>query len=133
MKLINFAITSLCGLVLAGCGHVQRYNTSIKEEQLTLAKVQREIKIGMSSSEVVEILGAPNMITSDAEHRETWVYDKVSTEISANGSEGGAWLLILGGGHSRYSARSNQKTLTIIVKFDAENKVRNFTYRASSF
>ena len=50
MKFINFAVTSLCGLVLAGCGHVQPYNTSIKEEQLTLAKVQREIKIGMSSS-----------------------------------------------------------------------------------
>lgn len=133
MKFINFAVTSLCGLMLAGCGHVQRYNTSIKEEQLTLAKVQREIKIGMSSSEVVEILGAPNMVTSDTEHRETWVYDKISTEVATHKSEGGAWLLILGRGHSRYSARSNQKTLTIIVKFDTEGKIRDFSYRASSF
>lgn len=51
---------------------------------MTVAKAQTEIKIGMPSSEVVEVLGSPNMVTTDTERRETWVYDKVSTNIQSS-------------------------------------------------
>lgn len=118
---------------LGGCGHVQQQSPYIQEEKITLAKAQKEIKVGMTSADVVEVLGTPNMVTSDANHCETWVYDKISTEVSSSSSNSGVWFLLIGGDKSRYSSRSNQKTLTIIIKFDADNKVRNFTYRASSF
>lgn len=49
-------------------------NYSLHEEKMTVAKAQTEIKIGMPSSAVVEILGSPNMVTTDTERRETWVY-----------------------------------------------------------
>lgn len=128
-------------VLLAGCEHVSQKAPYIHEEKITLAKVQREVKVGMSSADVVEILGSPNMVTSDANHCETWVYDKISTEVSAHGSTFGLGALLIGGsggvgaggGGSNYSSRSNQKTLTIIIKFDADSKVKNFTYRASSF
>jgi len=48
-------------------------NYGLREEQMTVAKAQREIKIGMSSSDVVGVLGSPNMVTTDTERRETWV------------------------------------------------------------
>jgi outer membrane protein assembly factor BamE (lipoprotein component of BamABCDE complex) len=102
-------------------------------EQMTVAKVQREIKVGMSSSDVVEILGAPNMVTTDDERRETWVYDKVSTEVSSSKSQSGVWLLIAGAGQSGSRTSQNQKTLTIVIKFDQNNKVRDFAYRTSTF
>ena len=134
-------ILILALVVLGGCGRVQQKYPYIQEEKLTLAKAQREIKVGMSSAEVIEVLGSPNMVTSDANHCETWVYDKISTEVSRSSSGLGIGLLILGGdigsgigaGGSHSSSRSSQKTLTIIIKFDADSKVKNFTYRASSF
>ena len=101
----------------------------IHEEQMTVATMQREMKIGMSSADVVEILGAPNMITTDDQRRETWVYDRVSTNVSASSS--GVWLLI--GGASSARQTQNQRTLTIIVKFDENNMVRDFAYRTSTF
>jgi len=103
------------------------------EERLTIAKVQKEIKIGMTSSDVVEVLGSPNMVTTDDERRETWVYDKVSTQVKSTQSEAGVWLLLFGAGGSEYSGSSNQRTLTIIVKFDKAGRVRDFAYRTSSF
>ncbi|MBR2865644.1 MAG: outer membrane protein assembly factor BamE [Elusimicrobiaceae bacterium] len=106
---------------------------SEKQERMTIAKVQKEIKVGMSSAEVVEILGSPNMVTTDDLRRETWVYDKISTQIDSSGSEMGVWFLLGAGSNSRSSTRSSQKTLTIIVKFDSSNKVRDFAYRTSSF
>lgn len=102
-------------------------------ENITVAKAQKEIKIGMSSSEVVEVLGSPNMVTTDEERRETWVYDKMSTQVSSSSSGVGVWLLVFNAGNSKKESSSNQRTLTIIVKFDNNNKVRDLQYRSSSF
>ena len=101
----------------------------VYEENITVAKAQREIKIGMSSADVVEVLGSPNMVTTDELRRETWVYDRVSSNVST--SQAGVWLLVVGA--SSASRTQNQRTLTIIVKFDENNKVRDFAYRASTF
>ncbi|MDE6431903.1 MAG: outer membrane protein assembly factor BamE [Opitutales bacterium] len=103
------------------------------EEQMTVAKVQREIRIGMPSSSVIDVLGSPNMVTTDSERRETWVYDKVSTNIQASASSSGAWILFFGGSSANHRASSNQRTLTIVVKFDEDGFVRDFAYRTSTF
>ena len=101
----------------------------VYEENLTVAKAQREIKIGMTSAEVVEVLGSPNMVTTDDKRRETWVYDRVSSNVSS--SQAGVWLLIGGGGSAQRT--QNQRMLTIIVKFDENSRVRDFAYRTSTF
>jgi len=102
-------------------------------ERLSIAKVQQEIRIGMSSSEVVSILGSPNMVTTDEQRRETWVYDKVATEATSNHAQNGIWLLLFYSGNSNATSSTNQRTLTIIIKFDNNSKVRDFAYRTSSF
>jgi len=106
---------------------------SLNEEKMTVAKAQTEIKIGMPSSAVVEALGSPNMVTTDTEHRETWVYDKVSTNVQSSSSKSGVWLLLFATGGHDFKASSNQRTLTIIVKFDKNGLVRDFAYRTSTF
>ena len=50
----------------------------------TLGVVQKELRPGLSQADVAERLGAPNILTRDAEGREAWVYDKVSSEIEAS-------------------------------------------------
>ena len=101
----------------------------VNEERITVAKAQREIKIGMTSAEVIEVLGSPNMVTTDDKRRETWVYDRVSSNVTA--SSAGVWLLFAGAGSESRSA--SQRMLTIIVKFDENNRVRDFAYRTSTF
>jgi len=120
-----------CLFLLGGCAVPQL--PSQNSEQLTVAKAQREIRIGMTSSEVVEVLGSPNMVTTDTERRETWVYDKVSTNVQYSRNQGGVWLLLFGAGGSAGAVSQNQRTLTIIVKFNADGRVRDFAYRTSSF
>ncbi len=108
-------------------------NYSLHEEQMTVAKAQTEIKIGMPSSAVIEALGAPNMVTTDTERRETWVYDRVSTNINSSSSSNGVWLLLFAANGKDRQTSSNQRTLTIIVKFDKNSLVRDFAYRTSTF
>ncbi len=133
IKIIYVALIISFIFVLSSCaGMINDYNP-VKEEKITVAKVQKEIKIGMSSSDVIEILGSPNIITTDSNRRETWVYDKISTQISSSTSSVGTWLLIFGASGSSASSTTNQRTLTIIIKYDEKGLVRDFAYRTSSF
>jgi len=102
-------------------------------EQLTLGKVQGEIKVGLSSAEVAEVLGSPNIVTTDDARREVWVYDKISTErMNASTSSYGT-LILFGGSSEQARSSTRQRTLTIIIKFDEEKKVRDFAYNYTQF
>lgn len=158
MKLQDIAKLALAlgvGLfVTAACQSVGEHASQVRDareqgEKVTVGTVQREIKVGMSSAEVVSVLGSPNMVTTDSNRRENWVYDKISTERVYSSSSGGVNTLILGGalvggalvgggagaGYSSSAGASStsQRTLTIIIKYDENSKVRDFAYRYSSF
>lgn len=135
LNLISYRYTVIyfCfSLLLSGCT-AQVYNNANNSNKITVAKVQKEIKVGMTSSEVVEVLGSPNIITTDSNRNEVWVYDKIATEISYNNSTNGTWLLFFGSSQNRQTSSSTQRTLTIIIKYDSNGLVRDFAYRNSSF
>ena len=116
---------------LAGCRHPEP--PSEKAEQLTVGKVQGEIKVGMSAASVAEILGSPNIVTTDEERREVWIYDKVSSDSVDTSNSFGGTIIILGGSTSQRERSKTQKTLTIIIKYDENKLVRDFAYNFSQF
>ncbi|MBI5450281.1 MAG: hypothetical protein HY940_02895 [Gammaproteobacteria bacterium] len=130
---VSIKLMVLIGMlaVLAGCATTTAETGKV--DQLTVGTVQREIKLGMASAEVVEVLGSPNIVTTDDERNEVWVYDKVSTNVSRSSSSVGVWLLVFGAGSSSASSSRSQQTLTIVIKFDANKKVRDFSYHTSRF
>lgn len=139
-------------LPLMGCmsahQHYQQTHGA-QERQMTVGTVQKEIRKGMSAADVAEVLGSPNIVTTDAESREVWIYDKISTDVTYSKDSGGLSAILLigsasggvgGGGlgsadYSRSAgARSKtQRTLTVVIKFDAQKKVRDFSYHSSRF
>jgi len=137
-RIISLIALSSAVVTLAGC-----YPTSLADQQkdinaakgegdnLSIGKVQKEIRVGMSSSDVVSVLGSPNMVTTDEKRRESWVYDKVSTEAMASTSKGTGFLWFPADRNAAVSR--TQKTLTIVIKFDEKGKVRDFAYNTSKF
>ena len=123
---------------LSGC-----YPTSLTDQQkdmnaakgegdnLSIGKVQKEIRVGMSSADVIGVLGSPNMVTTDDKRREVWVYDKVSTEGMASTSKGTGFLWFPA--DRNVAVSRTQKTLTIVIKFDEKGLVRDFAYNTSKF
>jgi outer membrane protein assembly factor BamE (lipoprotein component of BamABCDE complex) len=138
--------------VLFGCmsanQHYQQTHGA-QERKMTVGTVQKEIRKGMSAAEVAEVLGSPNIVTTDAEGREVWIYDKISTDVSYSQDSGGAGAALLigsisggvgGGGlasgnYSRSAGAQSktQRTLTVIIKYDEKKLVRDFAYHSSSF
>lgn len=147
-------ILTLLGVIaLGGCQSAQQHAAAVNDsttDKLTVGTVQREIRVGMPSAEVASVMGSPNVVSTDAERREVWIYDKISTNSVYSRSSGGVWALILGGrevggsgiagglGGAGYDSASgasstSQRTLTVIVKFDEDGLVRDFSYHSSSF
>jgi outer membrane protein assembly factor BamE (lipoprotein component of BamABCDE complex) len=144
----------LCGCVpqMTAAEHQQSLG-STQEREMTVGVVQKEIRVGMSQADVAVALGSPNIVTRDSVGDETWIYDKIATEASysysgqsesvAGGVGAGGLLdkvLILGGiGFGRsgtYGAgarATTQKTLTVVIKFDRNSMVKDFSYHASKF
>jgi outer membrane protein assembly factor BamE (lipoprotein component of BamABCDE complex) len=140
-------------LSLSACMGAQQHQAAVAnadKNRLTVGAVQREIRLGMLGDDVVIALGAPNIVTTDEQRQETWIYDRFATErVYSTSSEGIAILILGGGGASTSGAAAGaggggmimsagahsatQRTLTIVVKFDAARKVRDFAYRQSSF
>lgn len=118
-------------MAVAGCGGGKA--AEIKEDRITVGKVQGEIKVGMPASQVAELLGSPNIVTTDEKRREVWIYDKVSTDRVDAAASSYAGIIILGTRSSESSSSQRQRTLTIIIKYDEEKQVRDFAYNYTQF
>jgi outer membrane protein assembly factor BamE (lipoprotein component of BamABCDE complex) len=145
MKTMSASLSLLAAATLAvsACS-ATHHRTEVRDDatdRVTIGTVQREIRVGMPSAEVAAILGAPNIVSTDTDRREVWIWDKVSNEVSYSRSSGLIAGLVIGssgggvGGGSKNAgaASTSQRTLTIIVKFDETDRVRDFLYRTSSF
>ncbi|MDD5579545.1 MAG: outer membrane protein assembly factor BamE [Methylobacter sp.] len=122
--------------LLAGCQNAAFHRADVQDnssDRMTVGKVQKEIRVGMSSADVAQVLGSPNIVSTDEERREVWIYDKIATDRAYSSSAGGVNALILGFGTSAEASSTSQRTLTVIIKFDNSGKVRNFAYNTSRF
>lgn len=130
-------------LLLAACS-ARHHVRDVRDEEgdrLTVGTVQKEITLGMSAADVVTVLGSPNIVTTEEGRLETWVYDKISSEVAYSRSSGAIVGLIFGssggglgaGGGSSGAASTSQRTLTVVIKFDQDQKVRDFSYHSSRF
>lgn len=149
---VGFLFSALAFVLMSGCMTAAQHQQTLhstQEREMTVGIVQKEIRVGMSQADVANVLGSPNIVTRDSEGKETWIYDKIATEASysrdSGGIGGGAGaggvagttliLGLFGGSYSRETGASatTQKTLTVIIKFDKNNKVESFSYHASKF
>ena len=137
----------LAGLLTTGCSATQ-HRAEVQGEsadRLTVGVVQKEIYIGMAGAEVIAALGSPNIVSTDVNRDEVWVYDKIATDVTYSNSKGGVLGLIFSpigsaaaaavgaGSRSAGASSTSQRTLTVVIKLDADNRVRDFAYHTSRF
>ena len=102
-------------------------------EEFTLGTIQQRLQAGMSQAEVASCIGAPNIVTKNAEGCETWIYEKTSQSNDSNYKKRWFWFLFFGKGDGCKHSESSQKTITVVVNFDKNSCLQTFTYNASSF
>lgn len=145
-------------IALVGCmtaaQHAQQLSSS-HDRALTLGLVQKHVKPGVSEADVATALGSPNIVTGDNQQRETWIYDKIATEASFSQDTGSLDAFFNGTGpisstpfvpdgtltgqananyeKSAGAASLTQRTLTVVIKFNAEHQVESVAYNSTRF
>ncbi len=129
----------LCVVLLAtGCASATRHAADVQgglqaDSRVTVGVVQKEVRVGMSGADVATVLGSPNIVSTDEDRNEVWVYDKIATDRVFSTRDGGASVLVLGVGGAAGAESVSQRTLTVVIKFDKGGLVRDFAYHTSRF
>ena len=127
-------IISLTSIILFSCAA----NKPDDSNNLTLGTVQSKISKGQSQSSVMDILGSPNIVTKDSQGREVWTYDRISSENDASSSfvfyilNPISWFTG-GGTNSKSYSSSSSKSLTVLITFDDNKNVLDFTYQSLKY
>jgi len=127
--------------LLSGCATTGVGAPSAPEQRLTPGLVQRDVRAGMAASDVAAALGSPNIVTRDADGRDVWVYDRISSDVVetrlsawvAGAGPVGAGAMAGGGSGSERRTVTVQRTLTVVVRFDEAARVANVRFHASRF
>lgn len=113
-------------LLFNGCASVQPAQKSNLTPGMAKTKI---IKGQTTQNEILEVFGAPNIVTKNKSGNEVWTYDKASVETSTSSVYG--TILIVGGAGSRASSSAN--TFTLMIEFDDKDVVKDFSYRSAAF
>ena len=127
MKTTSLVLLLACLTVLStGCQKESRTQGS----NLTPGMAKTKITNGVTTqSEILEVFGAPNIITKNKSGNEVWTYDKVAMDKS---NKEGYWT-ILAAGESSGNQTTSTKTFTLMLEFDDDDIVKDTSYRASQF
>ena len=118
-------IISFTSIILFSCA----VNKPDDSNNLTLGTVQSKISKGQSQSSVMDVLGSPNIVTKDSQGREVWTYDRISRDNEAQ--SGGFWFFLFG--KSSSASSSSSKSLTVLITFDDNKNVLDYTYQSLKY
>lgn len=135
------AIWIILAISLVGCATKSKEPS--EKSRLNKAFVDLNIhKNKTSKTEVIELLGHPEMVNSDSEGVEQWVYYKSSSNYDSETNHMGFDLLnyytpigiggIDAGSRARSSSRSTKST-TFYVYFNKKGVVSKFNFSASTY
>ena len=135
-----FQIALIVGVAFGTMGCANN-NPPLNEDglnrELTVGLVQREIKEGSPAEEVIRTLGSPNIVKTDADGLEVWVYDRFSSErvrrsfaATLLGMSNSSLGLFQG---SSSKEQSSVASLTVILNFDKNSNVSGVAYHRRKF
>ncbi len=84
---------------VTGCATTAQDTSQAKNSNLTAGVVSASIEKGRTSqAEILEIFGAPNVITTNKKGQEVWFYQKHSKDLNDAKASSGYWFLLGSGG-----------------------------------
>lgn len=146
----NFSVIITFTMIMFSCIPPEPIIIEVPVEQkdkLTLGKVQSQVKKGMNQTEILEVLGSPNIATKNSSGGEVWTYDRIGTSQSSSNNASatygqaqlgrGFWNFLFGGTTNSVQSNSDRntesKSLTVIITFDKNQLVSDFTYQSLKY
>jgi hypothetical protein len=139
---------SLCALLfLVACSATKWQSmppeqSHLEHDPLSYGAVVSRVQKGVTTQEeILRNFGPPNITTINRQGREVWMYDRISTASQSNNwSEARRFSVFFGLGVTEPSSmkdggmrKSSTRTLTVIITFDKNKRVVDYSARATQF
>jgi hypothetical protein len=99
---------------------------TVESSNLTFGIVKSKIVKGETKqNEILELFGSPNIITKNKSNKEVWSYSKMSVV-----KKGGQTSFLAG---ERASASSSSKSFDLIITFDDDDTVNDYSVVSTKF
>ena len=124
------AIAALAIMTFSSCSST-RVQTGTT---LTQANVVLHLKKGVTTqADVLNVFGAPNIITTNGSGDEVWSYQRNSMTATSDSKGYYATIILAGLGNNSGSLSQSTKTATLIIEFGANKTVNNFKFMSENF
>jgi len=128
--LVLFYLTMIPLLFIGNCATFPDKGESNQDSKLTVGIVKQEIIKGETTqAEILETFGSPNIITKNREDNEVWNYNRMSYE-KKEGSDGAYFIF---GSGSRAMSTATTKSFDLIITFDDNEIVKDYSVISASF
>lgn len=115
-------------LLLPSCG-MYKYGegeSNTQKSNLTFGMVKSKIIKGQTTqADILEIFGAPNMVTKNKSNDEVWSYNRMSSV-----DKGGQTFFLFG---EKASVSSSSQSFDLIITFDGNDIVKDYSVVSTSF
>jgi len=101
--------------------------------EFSLGIAQKSLYTGMPQPEVVSCLGAPDFVAKTSEGCETWVYERSFKSTHEVYDKSWLWLLFFGRRKGCQHTEISQKSINVVLNFDKNSCLENFSYKSSNF
>ena len=136
-SLVGVVASIVFSLFLVGCVSTGTDANQISKSNLTAGQVSLTLKKNETTqTEVVEVFGAPNLVTQNSSGEEVWTYQKHATVANSSSTSGFATIIIAGVSSRSSGFEQSSRTMTLVIKFkevEGIKVVSDFSSRYSSF
>lgn len=115
---------------LTGCASYGTTKEPVEKSNLTMGMVKHSIIKGKTTqAEILQMFGAPNLVTKNRANHEVWNYNKMAFE--AKTGQDSMTLILFGG--SRAASTTTSKSFDLILEFDENDMVKDYSVISASF
>ena len=131
LKTIKLLFPFFVILSFTFCATIPQDNDEAHGSKLTVGMVKKEIKKGITNqAEIMQIFGAPNLVTKNRKGDEVWNYNRMSFKsVSTRGDS----LFLFYSGGSKAVASTTTKSFDLIIIFDENDIVKDYSVIAASY
>jgi outer membrane protein assembly factor BamE (lipoprotein component of BamABCDE complex) len=130
MKIILSTLFLLSFAFIAGCATFPASKEPAQKSNLTVGTVKQKIIKGVTTqAEIMELLGAPNLVTKNRANNEVWNYNRMSYKAMA-GEDGGSLILWSG---SRAMSSTTTESFDLIIEFNENDVVKDYSVIHASY
>ena len=128
VRLLITAMVILCISFAIGCATFPEKET--EKSKLTVGVVKQTIIKGETNqAEILETFGSPNLVTKNKEENEVWSYNRMSFEHK----EGADGIFYIFGTGSRAMTTATTKSFDLIITFDENDIVKDYSVISASY